>query len=85
MLSLVFCFIAMVVVLWAFIRRGLYKDRKWRYLFLAVVFFTLWNADVLIGRIAEALWVGTPQITGTAEGWSYFSRQITIEGLAYFT
>ena len=83
MLSLVFCFVAMIVVLWAFIRRGLYKERKWRYLFLAVVFFTLWNADVLIGRIAEALWVGTPQITGHAEGWSYFRRQITIEGLAY--
>ena len=84
MLSLVFCFVALLVVLWAFIRRGLYKERRWKYLFLAAIFHAIWNADVIIGRIAEALWIEKPQIIGTAEGWSYFTRKITIEGPEYF-
>jgi hypothetical protein len=84
MLSLVFCFVALVVVLWAFIRRCLYKERNWKYLFLAVIFFAIWNANVLIGRIAEALWIEKSQVIGNTEGWQYFTRQITIEGAEYF-
>jgi signal transduction histidine kinase len=84
MLSLVYCFVALLVVLWAFIRRGLYKERRWKYLFLAAIFHALWNADVIIGRIAEALWIEKSQIIGATEGWQYFSRQITIEGAEYF-
>jgi signal transduction histidine kinase len=84
MLSLVFCFVALLVVLWAFIRRGLYREPRWKNLFLAVVFFTVWNADVLIGRIAEGLWIEKSQIIGTAEGWSYFTRQMSLEGPEYF-
>ena len=55
MLSLLFCFVALLVVLWAFIRRGLYKERRWKYLFLAAIFHAIWNADVIIGRIAEGI------------------------------
>ncbi len=84
MLSLIFCFVALLVVLWAFIRRGLYKERRWKYLFLSAIFHALWNADVIIGRIAEALWIEKSQITGAAEGWQYFARHITIEGAEYF-
>ena len=84
MLSLVFCFVALVVVLWAFIRRGLYKERRWKYLFLAAIFHAIWNADVILGRVSEALWIGKSRIIGNTEGWQYFSRQITIEGLEYF-
>ena len=79
-----FCFVALLVVLWAFIRRGLYKERRWKYLFLSAIFHAIWNADVIIGRIAEALWIEKSQITGDAEGWQYFARQITIEGAEYF-
>jgi signal transduction histidine kinase len=84
MLSLVYCFVALIIVLWAFIRRGLYKERRWKYLFLAAIFHTIWNADVIIGRIAEALWIEKSHITGNTEGWRYFARQITIEGAEYF-
>jgi signal transduction histidine kinase len=84
MLSLVFCFVALIIVLWAFIRKGLYKERRWKYLFLAAVFHAIWNADVIIGRIAEALWMDKARITGNTGGWQYFARQITIEGAEYF-
>jgi signal transduction histidine kinase len=84
MLSLVFCFVALIVVLWVFVRRGLYKERKWKYLFLAAIFHAIWNANVIIGRVAEALWIEKSRIIGNTEGWQYFARQITIEGLEYF-
>src|SRR4030042_6223421 len=84
MLSLIYCFVALLVVLWAFFRRGLYKERRWKYLFLAAIFHTIWNAAVIIGRIAEALWIEKSQITGNTEGWEYFGRHITIEGAEYF-
>ena len=84
MLSLVFCFVALIVVLWAFVRRGLYKERRWKYLFLAAIFHAIWNANVIIGRVAEALWIGKSRIIGNTEGWQYFARQITIEGFEYF-
>jgi len=84
MLSLVFFFVALMVVLLAFIRRGLYKERRWKYLFLAAIFHAIWNVDVLIGRIAEALWIEKSQIIGNTEGWQYFTRKITIEGPEYF-
>ncbi len=84
MLSLIFCFVALLVVLWAFIRRGLYKERRWKYLFLSAIFHAIWNANVIIGRIAEALWIEKSQVIGDTAGWHYFARQITIEGAEYF-
>jgi signal transduction histidine kinase len=84
MLSLVYCFVALLVVLWAFIRRGLYKERRWKYLFLSAIFHAVWNADVILGRIAEALWIEKSQITGNTEGWHYFAQQITVGGAEYF-
>jgi signal transduction histidine kinase len=84
MLSLIYCFVALLVVLWAFIRRGLYRERRWKYLFLSAIFHAIWNANVIIGRVAEALWIEKSQIIGDTEGWRYFARQITIEGPEYF-
>ena len=80
---LIYCFVALLVVLWAFVRRGLYKERRWKYLFLSAIFHAIWNANVIVGRIAEALWMEKSQITGSTEGWQYFARQITIEGAEY--
>jgi signal transduction histidine kinase len=84
MLSLLYCFVALIIVLWAFIRRGLYKERRWKNLFFAAIFHAIWNANVIIGRIAEAVWIQSSQTTGSAEGWHYFTRTIAIEGSAYF-
>jgi signal transduction histidine kinase len=84
MLSLIYCFVALLVVLWAFVRRGLYKERRWKYLFLSAIFHAIWNANVIIGRVAEALWIERSQIIGGTEGWHYFARQITLEGAEYF-
>src|SRR4030042_1203108 len=84
MLSLIYCFVALIIVLWAFILRGLYKERRWKYLFLAAIFHAIWNANVIIGRVAEALWIEKSRIIGNTEGWQYFARQITIEGFEYF-
>lgn len=83
MLSLVFYLVALIVVLWTFIRYGLHKERSWKYLFLAVIFFNIWNVNVLSGRLAEALWIEKAQVIGNTAGWQYFARQITIEGPEY--
>ena len=72
MLSLIYCFVALLVVLWAFIRRGLYKERRWKYLFLAAIFHAIWNADVIIGRVAEALWIEKSQIIRRYRGLAVF-------------
>jgi len=82
-LSLVFYLVALIVVLWTFIRHGLHRERSWKYLFLAVIFFNIWNVNVLIGRLAEALWIEKAQVIGNTAGWQYFTRQITIEGAEY--
>jgi signal transduction histidine kinase len=82
-LSLVFYLVALLVVLWTFIRHGLNKDKNWKYLFLAVIFFNIWNVNVLIGRLAEALWIEKAQVIGNTAGWQYFTRQIAIEGPEY--
>jgi len=67
--------------LWSIIRNRLYQQKGWRYLFLSLIFFTVWDLNVFIGRIAEFITI--PQTIGGTEGWEYFRRNIRIERLEY--
>ena len=80
-LGRIFLFIAFLVVLWSIVQNRLYKQIGWRYFFLSLIFFTIWDLDVFVGRIAE--FISIPQTTGGTEGWEYFERSINVERLEY--
>jgi signal transduction histidine kinase len=80
-LARIFLFIAFICVLWAILYNRLHKERGWRYLFLSVIFFTVWDVDVFVGRTAE--FMKLPWTIGSTEGWEYFTRDIVIEGPVY--
>lgn len=69
-------------ILWAIMHHRLHKERGWRYIVLAQIFFILWNVDTFIGHITE-FWIEPNQIIGSTDGWNYFRRMIIIEGRDY--
>ena len=77
----IFYLIALVFFLRTMVRNRLHKEIGWRYLFLAVIFFIVWDVNILISRFAEAWW--PPQTIGETAGWQYFKRKIIIEGPEY--
>jgi len=77
-LARTFLLIAFIWVLWAILSNRLHKQKGWRYLFLSLVFFIVWDLDVLLGRTAE--FIEMPRTVGSSEGWQYFQRDIIIEG-----
>ena len=81
-LGRIFFLIAFVLLLWAFLKNRLYKQKGWKYFFLSVIFFIVWDLAVFIGRIAES-WIDSSHIIGGSEGWEYFKRYMSIEGKEY--
>jgi signal transduction histidine kinase len=80
-LGRIFLFIAFVVVLWSVVHYRLHRQKGWRYLFLSLIFFVIWDLDVFVGRLSEFITI--PRTIGGAEGWQYFERYIEIERLEY--
>lgn len=80
-LGRIFLFFAFIVVLWSVVQNRLYKQKGWRFLFLSLIFFTIWDLDVFVGRVAE--FITLPQTIGSPEGWEYFRRSIRIDRLEY--
>src|SRR5512139_2326676 len=79
----VFYLIALSVVLWSILQNRLQKEKGWRYFFLSVVFFIVWDSAVVLSRVIESGWVEPSQTVGARTGWEYFTRQIQIEGIEY--
>ncbi len=80
-LGRIFLFIAFLVVLWSVVHYRLHRQKGWRYLFLSLIFFVIWDLDVFFGRLSE--FITLPKTIGVAEGWQYFERYIEIERLEY--
>jgi signal transduction histidine kinase len=80
-LGRVFLFIAFLVVLYSIVHYRLHREKGWRYLFLSVLFFAIWDLDVFVGRLSE--FVTIPKTIGATEGWEYFRRHIEITRLEY--
>ncbi len=80
-LGRIFLFVAFTFVLWSIIQNHLHKQKGWRYFFLSVIFFTIWDLDVFVGRVAE--FISIPRTVGGTEGWEYFIRSINIERFEY--
>jgi len=76
-LGRIFLFVAFLVVLWSIVQNRLHKQKGWRFLFLSLILFTIWDLDVFTGRIAEFITV--PQTIGNTAGWEYYKRSINIE------
>src|SRR4030042_1303278 len=77
-LARIFLLIAFSWVLWTIFHNRLHTQKGWRYFFLALIFFIVWDLDVFIGRAAE--FIEMPRAAGSEAGWQYFHRDIIIEG-----
>ncbi|MCJ7483296.1 MAG: HAMP domain-containing histidine kinase [Thermodesulfovibrionales bacterium] len=80
-LGRIFLFIALLVVLWSIVHYRLHRQKGWRYLFISLIFFTIWDLDVFVGRLSE--FITMPSTIGGTEGWQYFKRHIEIGRLEY--
>jgi signal transduction histidine kinase len=80
-LGRVFLFIAFLVVLSSIVHYRLYREKGWRYLFVSLIFFAVWDLDVFVGRLSELITI--PRTIGGTEGWQYFERHIEIAHLEY--
>jgi len=77
----IFLFFAFLIVLWAIVHNRLHTQKGWRYLYLSLILFIIWDLTVFVGRIAEFLAIA--QTIGSTEGWLYFERSIKIDRLEY--
>lgn len=75
----IYFFISCLFIALIIIRKNLHKEKGWRYILLAEIFFMLWNLDTFIGHISE-FWIEPSQIIGERGGIDYFKRKIIIEG-----
>lgn len=80
-LGRIFLFIALLVVLWSIVHYRLHRQKGWRYLFISLIFFTIWDLDVFVGRLSE--FITMPRTIGVTEGLQYFKRHIEIGRLEY--
>lgn len=80
-LGRVFLLIALLYVLWSITHYRLNREKGWRYLYLSLVFFAIWDLDVFVGRLSEFITI--PKTIGASEGWEYFRRHIEITRLEY--
>lgn len=80
-LGRIFLFIAFLVVLWDIVRYRLHRQRGWRYLFISLIVFAVWDLDVFAGRLSE--FITMPTTIGGTDGWDYFKRYIHIGRLEY--
>ncbi|MCX8027182.1 MAG: ATP-binding protein [Thermodesulfovibrionales bacterium] len=64
----IFYFLACMVVAFYLYRNNLHKIHGWRYFYLSIFCFTLWNLDMLIARSSEIF------IFGQSEGLNYFKQ-----------
>jgi signal transduction histidine kinase len=78
----VFFILSCLFISWVILKKNLHKEKGWRYILFAEVFFVLWNIDAFIGHISE-YWIEPSQIIGSREGWNYFKREIILEGRDY--
>lgn len=80
-LGRIFLFVAFLIMLWVIVRNSLHRERGWRYFFLSLLCFAVWDLDVFVGRLAEFLTI--PETIGGIRGWEYFRRYIAIERFEY--
>lgn len=78
----VFFAFSCVFIIWVIIRNRLHRERGWRLIVVAEVFFLAWNVDTFIGHITE-FWIDPSRVIGSGEGMAYFSRRIMLEGREY--
>lgn len=78
----IFFILSCLFISWVIFKKNLHKEKGWRYILFAEIFFALWNVDAFIGHITE-FWIESSQIIGSREGWHYFKREIILEGREY--
>jgi signal transduction histidine kinase len=71
------------MVLWAMLRNNLHKEKGWRYTFVSLIFFILWDIVVFAGQIS-AQRIDPSHFIGSNEGFDYFKRNIVLHENDYF-
>src|SRR5271157_4435418 len=79
----IYFLVSCLVVLGAMIYNRLHKERIWRNIIIALLFFILWDLVVFAGQTAEH-WVSPYQIAGSNIGWDYFKSTIMLNGKECF-
>ncbi len=79
----IYFLISCLVVLGAMIYNRLHKEKVWRNMIIALLFFILWDIVVFAGQMAEH-WVSPYQIVGSGKGWDYFKSTIILNGTECF-
>jgi signal transduction histidine kinase len=79
----VYFLIACIMVLWAMLRNNLQKEKGWRYTFVSLILFILWDIVVFAGQIS-AQRIDPSHFIGSNEGFDYFKRSIVLHENDYF-
>ena len=79
----IYFLLACILVLWAMRRNKLQKEKGWRYIFISLICFALWDIIVFAGQLAAAN-IDPSHFIGSIEGLSYFKRDILLHEDDYF-
>jgi len=79
----VYFLIACIMVLWAMLRNNLHTEKGWRYTFVSLILFILWDIVVFAGQIS-AQRIDPSHFIGSSEGFEYFKRSILLHENDYF-
>ncbi len=79
----IYFLLACILVLWAMRRNKLEKEKGWRYIYISLICFALWDIVVFVGQLAAAK-VDPSHFIGSIEGLNYFKRNILLHEDDYF-
>jgi signal transduction histidine kinase len=79
----VYFLIACIMVLWAMLRNNLQKEKGWRYTFVSLICFIIWDIVVFAGQIS-AQRIDPSHFIGNNDGFEYFKRSIALHENDYF-
>ena len=67
----VYFLVVCITVLWAMFRNNLQKEKGWRYTFVSLICFIIWDMVVFAGQIS-AQRIDPSHFIGSNEGFEYF-------------
>jgi len=79
----VYFLVVCITVLWAMFRNNLQKEKGWRYTFVSLICFIIWDMVVFAGQIS-AQRIDPSHFIGSNEGFEYFKRSIILHENDYF-
>jgi signal transduction histidine kinase len=79
----IYFLLACILVLWAMRRNKLQTQPGWRFTFMSLICFIIWDAIVFSGQITASR-VDPSHFIGSNSGWEYFRQKMILHGVDYF-